>query len=140
MTLWLLDTNVFRALGPNGHRNVQRWLGTTDDAALRVSVMTLLEMRHDWEAKRKQDPVRAAESLARLVAVEATFKDRIIAIDAPIVAEWARLVGEKDKHRDDRTLAATARVRVWCWRPAMLPTSVARMSVSLIRSRPDRRL
>jgi hypothetical protein len=111
VTLWLLDTNVFRALGPNGHRNVQRWLGTTDDAALRVSVMTLLEMRHDWEAKRKQDPVRAAESLARLVAVEATFKDRIIAIDAPIVAEWARLVGEKDKHRDDRTLAATARVR-----------------------------
>jgi predicted nucleic acid-binding protein len=73
--------------------------------------MTLLEMRRGWEAKRKLDPVRAAEGLARLVAIEATFKDRIIPIDAPIAAEWARLVGEKDKHRDDMALAATARVR-----------------------------
>jgi len=45
VTLWLLDTNVFRALGPNGHRNVRGWLDTIDDGALRVSVMTLLEMR-----------------------------------------------------------------------------------------------
>lgn len=29
----------------------------------------------------------------------------------PIVAELARLVGQKDKHRDDMALAATARVR-----------------------------
>jgi predicted nucleic acid-binding protein len=49
--------------------------------------------------------------LARLPVFEAAFKERIIAIDVPIAAEWARLVGQKDKHRDDMALAATARVR-----------------------------
>ena len=111
MTLYLLDTNVLRAFGPKGHRNVRAWLGMVDDAALRVSVMSLLEMRRGWEAKKKQDPARAAEGLAGLVAFEAVFKDRTVSIDAPIAAEWARLVGQKDKHRDDMALAATARVR-----------------------------
>jgi hypothetical protein len=111
MTLYLLDANVLREFGPNGHRNVRSWLGTVDDAALRVSVMTLLEMRRGWEAKKQPDSARAAKGLARLVAFEAAFKARIIPIDAPIAAEWARLVGQKDKHRDDMALAATARVR-----------------------------
>ncbi len=108
---YLLDANVLREFGPKGHRNVRAWLRTVDDAALRVSVMTLLEMRRGWEAKKKQDPARAAEGLARLVAFERAFNDRIIPIDAPIAAEWARLVGERDRHRDDMALAATARVR-----------------------------
>ena len=111
MTLYLLDTNVLREFGPQGHRNVRTWLGTIDDAALRASVMTLLEMRRGWEAKKKHNPAYAAEGLEKLVAFEAAFKDRIIPIDAPIVAEWARLVGQKDKHRDDMALAATARMR-----------------------------
>jgi toxin FitB len=46
-----------------------------------------------------------------LFAFETAFKDRIIPIDARIAAEWARLIGQKDKHRDDMALAATARVR-----------------------------
>jgi predicted nucleic acid-binding protein len=78
---------------------------------LRVSVMTLLEMRRGWDAKKMQNPARAAKGLARLVAFEAVIKDRIIPIDAPIVAEWARLVGKMDQHRDDMALAAMARGR-----------------------------
>ena len=111
MTLYLLDANVLREFRPRGHRNVRNWLATVDDAALRVSVMTLLEMRRGWEAKKKHDRTHAAEGLERLVAFETAFKDRIIPIDARIAAEWARLVGQKDKHRDDMALAATARVR-----------------------------
>jgi toxin FitB len=111
VTLYLLDTNVLREFTPNGHRNVRAWLGTVDDSALRISVMTLLEMRRGWEAMKSHDPRRAAEGLKRLLVFEAGFVHRIIPIDAPIVAEWARLVGEKDKHRDDMALAATARVR-----------------------------
>ena len=99
MTLYLLDTNVLREFTPNGHRNVRAWLGTVDDSALRISVMTLLEMRRGWEAMKSHDPRRAAEGLKRLLVFEAGFVHRIIPIDAPIVAEWARLVGEKDKHR-----------------------------------------
>ena len=35
---------------------------------------------------------------------------RMIPIDKAIAAEWARLVGVKDKNRIDRALVATARV------------------------------
>jgi predicted nucleic acid-binding protein len=42
--------------------------------------------------------------------LENVYKDRIIPVDAVIAAEWARLVGEKDKHRDDMALAATCLV------------------------------
>jgi predicted nucleic acid-binding protein len=111
VTLYLLDANVLREFRPRGHRNVRNWLATVDDAALRVSVMTLLEMRRGWEAKKQHDPAHAAEGLERLFAFETAFKDRIIPIDARIAAEWARLIGQKDKHRDDMALAATARVR-----------------------------
>jgi predicted nucleic acid-binding protein len=114
MTLYLLDANVLREFGPKGHRNVRSWRASVDDVALRISVMTLLKMRRGWEAKRRHDPARAAEGLARLVAFEAAFRDRIVPIDAPIVAEWARLVGHKNKHRDDMALAATA-CMVSCW-------------------------
>ena len=38
------------------------------------------------------------------------FSDRIIAIDEPVVAEWTRLLGNKNKDRWDVALAATARV------------------------------
>jgi predicted nucleic acid-binding protein len=100
VTLYLLDTNVLRVLGPNGHRNVLIWRRTVDDAAFRIRVMTLHEMRRGWEVKKRVDPGRAADGLAKVAALEAV-----------IVAEWARLVGEKDKHRDDMALAATCRVR-----------------------------
>jgi predicted nucleic acid-binding protein len=85
--LYLLDTNVLREFGPTGHQNVRAWLRTVYDAALRVSVMTLHEMRRGWETKRKQDPIRANEGLARQTVFEETFKNRIIPIDATIAAE-----------------------------------------------------
>jgi hypothetical protein len=53
MTLYLLDANVLREFGPNCYRNVRTWLGTVDDAALQVSVMTLLVRILDpFKAKR----------------------------------------------------------------------------------------
>ncbi|HLB98851.1 MAG TPA: hypothetical protein VJK90_14360 [Acetobacteraceae bacterium] len=76
MTLYLLDANVLREFRPRGHRNVRNWLATVDDAALRVSVMTLLEMRRGWEAKKQHDPAHAAEGLERLFAFETAFKER----------------------------------------------------------------
>ncbi len=111
MTLYLLDANVLREFGPKGHRNVKAWLATVDDSALRISVISLLEMRRGWEARKKQDLLQATQGLARLDALQAAFKDRTIPVDAPIVIEWARLMGAKHKNRDDMALAATARVR-----------------------------
>ena len=108
---YLLDTNVVRELRLNGQRNVQAWRRTIDDAELRISVMTLHEIRRGWETMKRRDPGRATVGLEKLAALEDAYKDRIIPVDAAIAAEWARLVGEKDKHRDDMALAATCRVR-----------------------------
>ncbi|MGI6246815.1 MAG: hypothetical protein ACOYJQ_13750 [Pseudochelatococcus sp.] len=44
-------------------------------------------------------------------ALEKSFSDRIIPIDGPVVAEWTRLLGNKNKDRWDVALAATARIR-----------------------------
>ena len=108
---YLLDTNVVRELDPNGHRNVRAWKRTIDDTAFWISVMTLHEIRRGWEVMKRRDPGRAAVGLAKLGALEDAYEGRIIPVDAAIAAEWARLVGEKDKHRDDMALAATCRVR-----------------------------
>jgi len=38
------------------------------------------------------------------------FSDRIVPIDGSVVAEWTRLLGNKNRDRWDVALAATARV------------------------------
>lgn len=48
--------------------------------------------------------------LAELASREAAYKTRFVPIDAAITAEWARLLGAKDRNQRDRALVATARV------------------------------
>ncbi len=64
--------------------------------------MTFFEKRRGWDL--------AAARLAELDALEAAYKARLVPIDAAVMAEWARLLGVKDKNQRDRALAATARV------------------------------
>lgn len=110
MTLYLVDENVLREMRPGGHRAVHKWLMTVKDSDLRLSAMTLFEKRRGWERRRRTDPVEAAQKLAGLDALEAAYAGRIIAIDEQVAAEWARLLGAKDKNQRDMALAATARV------------------------------
>jgi predicted nucleic acid-binding protein len=110
VTLYLLDENVLRALQTPGNRNVQRWYASVAPSDLRISAVTLFEKRRGWERLSKSDPERAAAGLANIAAFEALYGDRIVAIDKVVAAEWARLLGAKDKHQFDMALAATARV------------------------------
>ncbi|MER9203466.1 type II toxin-antitoxin system VapC family toxin [Mesorhizobium sp. M0933] len=110
MTLYLIDENVLREAGSQGNANVRRWLATIDDSNLRLSAATLFEKRRGAEALKRRDPARSATLLAAIDALEKSFSDRILPIDAPIVSEWTRLLGEKNKDRWDLALAATARV------------------------------
>ncbi len=73
--------------------------------------MTLFEKRRGWERRKKTDPDLANAKLAEIDAFEAAYGTRFIPIDGPIAAEWARLLGAKEKNQRDRALAATARVR-----------------------------
>lgn len=110
MTAYLLDENVIREMHPSGHAAVRAWLAGVSASDLRISAMTLFEKRRGWERSRRIDPALASHKLAELDAFAATYADRIVPIDAAVAAEWARLLGAKDKDRRDRALAATARV------------------------------
>ena len=110
MTIYLLDENVLRELRPGGNPHVRAWYKTVSTDSLRISAMTFFEKRRGAERLRKTDPDRAAALLAGIHALEAAYGARIIPIDGPVVAEWARLLGVKDKNQRDRALAATARV------------------------------
>lgn len=111
MTTYLLDENVLRELSPNGNANVRNWFASVASADICISAMTLFEKRRGWERRKKSDPTLAAAKLAQIAALESAYGARLIPIDAPIAAEWARLLGAKDKNQRDRALAATARVR-----------------------------
>jgi predicted nucleic acid-binding protein len=108
--VYLLDENVLRELHSSGNRAVRAWFASIAEADLRISVMTLFEKRRGWERRRARDPKLAASRLAELDAFESTYRTRIVPIDDAVGAEWARLLGAKDKNQRDRALAATARV------------------------------
>lgn len=108
---WLLDANVIREFRPGGHANVAVWRAGVPASELRLSAITVLELRRGFERLKARDPARAARGLTALDALAADFADRIVPVDAAVAAEWARLLGGKDKDRLDVALAATARVR-----------------------------
>lgn len=110
MTVYLLDENVLRELHPRGDSRVRVWYATVAADDLRISAMTFFEKRRGAERLRKTDPDRAASLLAGIDALEAAYTSRVVPIDGPVVAEWARLLGAKDKNQRDRALAAAARV------------------------------
>jgi predicted nucleic acid-binding protein len=110
VTIYLLDENVLRELRPGGNAHVQAWYATVSTASLRISAMTFFEKRRGAERLRKTDPNRATKLLIDIDALEAAYGSRLIPIDGPVVAEWTRLLGAKDKNQRDRALAATARV------------------------------
>lgn len=110
MTTYLLDENVIREMHPNGHPAVRTWMAGVSAADLRISAMTLFEKRRGWERLKRKDPALASRRLAELDLFAAAHAGRIVSIDAAVAAEWARLVGARDKDRRDRALAATARV------------------------------
>jgi len=110
VTAYLIDENVLREFGVRGNANVRKWLATVDDSDLRLSAATLFEKRRGAEMLKRRDPDRAANLLKTIGAVEKVYADRIIPIDASVVAEWTRMLGSKNKDRWDLALAATARV------------------------------
>ena len=89
MTIYLLDENVLRALGPTGNANVRVWFASVAPAGLRINAMTLFEKRRGWERRMKTDPNLAKTRLAEIDALEAAYGARLVPIDAPIAAEWA---------------------------------------------------
>ncbi|GAN98670.1 MULTISPECIES: PIN domain-containing protein [Komagataeibacter] len=114
--LYLIDTNVFRAMGDAGNSYVKAWLDTIDDDQYRISPIVYQEMREGRERerirleKKGQDTARVIAQLAALDNFEREYADRQMPITMKISGEVARMLGVKGKNERDVVLAATARI------------------------------
>lgn len=114
--LYLIDTNVFSAMGSKGDANVKAWLDTVDDDQYRISPIVYQEMRRGREKqladliRKNQDTSQVVNYLAALDRFEQDFEDRQVPITMAISAEVARMLGAKSKNYCDVVLAATARI------------------------------
>lgn len=106
---YLLDTNVIsetRKIRPNA--DVMDFLANADGGRLFVSVLTLGELRKGVEAKRRDDPAAAAQLSAWVDAIETSFSDSIVAIDAATARLWGELSAARSLPVIDTLIAATA--------------------------------
>lgn len=106
--MYLLDTNIvseLRRIKPHG--GVVAWLNGVSDKDLHISAVTLGEIQAGIEITREQDAEKAVEIEAWLNAVTGTFN--VLAADAPVFRQWARLMHRRPDHLiEDALIAATA--------------------------------
>jgi len=108
----LLDTNVVSELvRPRPHPGVVRWIATTNESLLHLSVLTLGEIRKGIASR--PDAGRRAKLESWLHDLVLRFSSRILPIDLAIADRWGRLSGHSKTEGVtlpviDGLLAATA--------------------------------
>jgi len=106
---YLLDANVVsetRKTRPDP--GVLAFLTGAESASLFISVLTLGELRRGVAAKRRGDPMAADRLGAWVDGLQASFADRIIAIDGGIARRWGELSAGRSVPVVDTLIAATA--------------------------------
>ncbi len=108
--MFLLDTNVISELRkPKPHGAVIAWLRGRTEHELFLSALTLGELQSGVEKTRKSDARKAAE--IELWIDELANSYRVLAMDAAVFREWARLMSDKSGALlEDGMIAATARI------------------------------
>ncbi len=92
MSGFLLDTNVVSELvRPRPHAGVVRWISTTNESLLHLSVLTLGEIRKGIASR--PDAGRRAKLESWLHDLVLRFSSRILPIDFAIADRWGRLSG-----------------------------------------------
>jgi predicted nucleic acid-binding protein len=88
--MMLLDTCVVSELArPTPDPRILAWLDSVDDAALRLSVLTLGEIKKG--AELLDDGPRKARVEAWLDELRATFADRILPVDEAVALRWGAI-------------------------------------------------
>jgi hypothetical protein len=111
---YLLDTNIvseIRRRRPDPH--VLAWWERVPSAEIFISALTIGEIRLGIERLRRKDGAQADRLAQWLHDLQATYRDHIIGVDAPIAEEWGRMNVPDPLPVIDGLLAATARVRGW---------------------------
>jgi len=109
---FLIDTNVLAELrkGARANPQVRRWFETVESDAIRLSAVTIGEIRRGIGNIRRRDAA-AARALERwLRRLLADHGDRILPVDLPVAEEWGRLNVPDPLPVIDALLAATAKV------------------------------
>ena len=113
MSGFLLDTNIVSELiKPKPESTVVKWIDTTDEALLFLSVLTIGEIRKGIASH--PDARRRAKLEAWLLSdLQVRFAGRILVIDSGIAERWGRLTAEREQAGKplaviDGLLAATA--------------------------------
>jgi predicted nucleic acid-binding protein len=107
---YLLDTNIVsEVVRPKPDRGVVRWLETTPDSALHLSVLSLGEIRSRAEslkagARREKLRIWLEQELP------AWFEGRLLPVDVTVADRWGQLIAamQRPVPAIDGLLAATA--------------------------------
>jgi predicted nucleic acid-binding protein len=106
---YLLDTNILSETRRiRAEPGVLSFLSQADPTGLFVSALTLGELRKGIEIRRRSDQETAARLGAWADALEASFADRILAVDAATAKLWGALSADRPRPVIDTLLAATA--------------------------------
>ena len=107
--MFLLDTVVLsemRKRRPSAH--VIRWLGSQEESALFLSVISLGEIERGIEKQRRENVAFALELSRWLETLQNLYVDRILPITAPIARRWGALSAQLGHDGADLLIAATA--------------------------------
>ena len=109
---FLIDTNVLAELrkGSRANAGVRAWFSSIEPDAIRLSVVTIGEIRRGIESIRRRDPAAARSIETWLRALLAEHADSILRVDLEVAEEWGRLNVPDPMPVVDGLLAATARV------------------------------
>jgi toxin FitB len=106
---FLLDTDTIKKMRTEA--NVRRWLATTNDNELAISVVSLFEISKGIQnIRNKGDASTVSKLEASLAQVRDAFADRTFQIDPQIALEWGTLASSDRKQWMDRCLIATAKI------------------------------
>lgn len=108
--MFLLDTNIVSELRkPKPHGGVVAWVSAKETTSLYLSAMTIAELQRGVEMTREQDTDKTNHIEAWLEQL--MFTGQVLAMDAVICREWARLMHRRSESLvEDAFIAATARV------------------------------
>jgi len=108
----LLDTNVLAELrkGRRANAGVRAWFDDVEPDAIRLSVVTIGEIRRGIENIRRRDPAAARSIEAWLRGLLSDHAEGILRVDLEVAEEWGKLNVPDPMPVIDGLLAATARV------------------------------
>ena len=108
--MFLLDTNIVSELRkPKPHGGVVAWVSANETTSLFLSALTIAELQRGVEMTREQNTDKASEIETWLEQL--MFTGQVLAMDAAVCREWARLMHRRsDTLVEDAFIAATARV------------------------------